>query len=1139
MPETLKNRYVLTDLVRKGAQATVTKAFDTKTTQMVAIKRVPFGPDDARAREAFQREAAILQSITHPNIVELLDVDRDDAGNWFLVLKWIEDNLEDVINREGSMPWAMFWDRFGEPLLEAICLAQQKRVAHRDIKPKNVLVDSDGVAKLADYGIGKLVDNGGAWSVVHGLTFRFDHTPGYTPPKPEDERYVYSRDCFSFAALTVSCVAGRIIENDADIATALQEANFPPLILPIMEKCLSDEPSQRPPLASLLMEDLVRAMRAAEKDGAVRPTLHLSLGPNVVSHLEKRLGVDGQPAIERFISDELSEVCSVQTIPESPSERHRHIVMVGGEWSFEATIAGRSSELLYVTRANEIGGGLAANLRDDGVTRPIDASFGRAKDPERSGRQLAMLIVEADATQRERAQERQAKATQRILKAWRGYLKDKADLETQRASALKYVDRQIIGERVILTTEIAAGEDVVGQERLVQTASTRIGGRVALVSFNQLVMDITFGNPMDMPRRGELTINTIAAQKALSHQTRALDALIYDRAVCDRLKEIILEPGAARAGAPSENVVPTDDELDDEKRRVLAQALGIEDLLVVEGPPGTGKTKLIAEIVVQWLRKYPTNRILLSSQTHIALDNVLERVAAIDASVDLIRIGRADEQRISEASKKLLLEKRIESWIADARRNSEQEMARWAEANGIDPTTVKIGMSVERLIQLLRRQEELKESISEMLSQREAVGDGASSSPEDVGTEETDEETTQIDSEIGELKAELKEATTQERGLRDAMRELGGDAAELADSNDRAELTDWALHFLSGDPKIEACRARLTMLEDWHLRVGRSSDFNAAVLASAQVIAGTCVGVAGVKGMEEVAYDLCIIDEASKATPTEALVPMVRSRKWILVGDPKQLPPFFEGFGDDLLDKFDDREIKATLLDRFLDEHDGLPAGNRAELRNQYRMIKPIGDLVSHCFYDRRLSSPVTTHGLKLAHAFPAPVTWLSTHGQADRGEQKIGQTYSNPGEVRVIRQLLQRLQFVAKAQKQNVTVAVIAGYTAQVQLLRDMESQGVAEWPDLLVQCNSVDAFQGRQADVCIYSVVRSNSKGILGFLREPPRLNVALSRGKSGLVIVGDQMFCRSASGRNPFRPVIEYIEQHPDNCAMETVA
>jgi superfamily I DNA and/or RNA helicase len=66
------------------------------------------------------------------------------------------------------------------------------------------------------------------------------------------------------------------------------------------------------------------------------------------------------------------------------------------------------------------------------------------------------------------------------------------------------------------------------------------------------------------------------------------------------------------------------------------------------------------------------------------------------------------------------------------------------------------------------------------------------------------------------------------------------------------------------------------------------------MLTSAQVVAGTCIGMAGVRGMENVVYDLCIVDEASKATATEILVPMSRSRKWILVGDPAQLPPFFE-----------------------------------------------------------------------------------------------------------------------------------------------------------------------------------------------------------------------------------------------------
>jgi len=353
------------------------------------------------------------------------------------------------------------------------------------------------------------------------------------------------------------------------------------------------------------------------------------------------------------------------------------------------------------------------------------------------------------------------------------------------------------------------------------------------------------------------------------------------------------------------------------------------------------------------------------------------------------------------------------------------------------------------------------------------------------------------------------------------------------------ELADWAEHFLHGSDIVLACRDRLALLEDWQLRAGRSPDFNAALLSSAQIIAGTCVGIAGVKGMEDVAYDLCIIDEASKATATEILIPMARSRRWIVVGDPKQLPPYFDELGDELLNSFAEEEVKETLLDRLLAPENGLPDGCRDKLRNQYRMVKPIGDLVSHCFYDGDLKSPVKSHGLKLELAFPKPVTWYSTHARRDAVEQSIGSTYQNPAEVSVVRGLLHKLQFLAKAQKQRVSVAVISGYTAQVQALTDMISQGIAEWPDLEVSSNSVDAFQGRQADVCIYSVVRSNPHAQLGFLREPSRLNVALSRGKSALAIVGDQAFCRTAKGRNPFRKLLDYIDAHEDTCATETVS
>lgn len=1135
--EVLVGRYTLTQNIRKGAQATVTQAFDSQLAKMVAVKRVKFGPDDERGQAGFHREVELLQRLNHRNIVEVIDVDRDDDGNWFLVLDWVPLNLEDVINRDGPIPWQEFWDRFGEPLLEAIAFAHKSKIAHRDVKPKNILVTDDGTAKLADYGIAKLLDNGGSWAPVSGITFRFDRTPGYTPSSPEED-HTYSRDCYAFAAVALSCVTGRTFDTDADLLVALQEATLPANIRPIVERCLNSDAAQRPPLASILLEQLRQASAADDQRDKSILDLHLRMNEKTKIALERRLDTDDVGTVERFVAEELGETCAIVTRPAQEGGLPR-IDLISGAWKFEAMVTGKQNELLYIMSASEIGAGHAADMREGGLIRRVRARFVRPDDEKRAGLQLSLLISEARTLEARLREERAARATQRIFRVWRGYLRDRADLEAKRKSAIKYIHRSGGMDRVVFTTEIAQSEDIVGQDRIVESAAGRISGRIIAASFNLVTMEVTFGDAGRLPTRGELSINTIAAQRALNHQTQALNAVLYDRAVDAALKPIILDPRTATPCIPITNVQPTDPDFDAEKLTILKKALGVQDILAIEGPPGTGKTKLITEIVVQWLKQNPKHRILLSSQTHIALDNVLERVTQLDAALDVIRIGRADEPRISAASKELLLERRVEKWIAEVRTAAEADMNRWATENNVDRATVAVGMKVERLLQIRRRREEMQAAIDALKAEKEEVQAEIDEESSPVDDQELDEETTQLDSEIGELQREMTKLRDSERSLIGDMDRMGGYAAELAKSGDSAELADWAVHFLQGDEIVMACRDRLVLLEDWQLRVGRSPDFNAAMLSSAQIIAGTCVGIAGVKGMEDVAYDLCIIDEASKATATETLIPMARSRKWIVVGDPQQLPPFFEELGDDLLESFDEKEVKQTLLDRFLDPEDGLPAGCRDKLRNQYRMVKPIGDLVSHCFYDDDLDSPVTSHGLKLSAAIPKSVMWYSTHALRQPSERQDGQTFFNPTEVAVVRTLLLKLQFLAKAQKKRIAVAVIAGYTAQVAALSEMVSQGIAEWSDLDVTCNSVDAFQGRQADVCIYSVVRSNPQNRLGFLKEKPRLNVALSRGKSALLIVGDQMFCRSAKGRNPFRKVLDYFDAHEDTCEMETLS
>lgn len=88
-------------------------------------------------------------------------------------------------------------------------------------------------------------------------------------------------------------------------------------------------------------------------------------------------------------------------------------------------------------------------------------------------------------------------------------------------------------------------------------------------------------------------------------------------------------------------------------------------------------------------------------------------------------------------------------------------------------------------------------------------------------------------------------------------------------------------------------------------------------------------------------------------------------------------------------------------------------------------------------------------------------------------------------------------------------------------------------------IEVHTVDSFQGREADIIIYSITRSNEQNKLGFLGDERRLNVALSRAKELLVLVGDHSFCRLAKGENLLRPVLEHIERHRDECEVVDAA
>ena len=149
-----------------------------------------------------------------------------------------------------------------------------------------------------------------------------------------------------------------------------------------------------------------------------------------------------------------------------------------------------------------------------------------------------------------------------------------------------------------------------------------------------------------------------------------------------------------------------------------------------------------------------------------------------------------------------------------------------------------------------------------------------------------------------------------------------------------------------------------------------------------------------------------------------------------------------------------------------------------------------------------------------------------------------VGQSYANPTETQIALEVLKKMQARRSASSSKLTVGVISGYSAQVEYLTTRIDPENGRWKSLDIEIATVDSFQGRECDVVIYSTVRSNSNRSIGFLKDYRRINVALSRAKDRLVVVGDNVMMERAtmgSEMNPFASVIEYMRSHEDECKI----
>ncbi|MCZ4103042.1 serine/threonine-protein kinase [Streptomyces sp. H39-C1] len=1136
--EMINGRFMLLgDAPRSGGQSEVRKAIDATSASgdFAAIKLLKQIQEDELIETFLERETETLKALRHPNIVRLLDSGWSQTrGQHFLALEWVDRSLKDDRDGGKEFDWPSYFEEIARPLASALAHAHSREIEHRDIKPGNVLITADGFLKLADFGIAKIRSK-----ITDPTQTVAAFRSGLYAPPDLDDSVPYIRDVFAFGVLAVQVLSGERAVEYSDLAPVLDGLHgIPHEFRTILQACIALDREDRPENCAVLEQRLLEAQQVCgDRQARDGHAIWIKLTRGAAASLT---GVPKEGPVEfaqaeAIVLSDLSDVVHVDYgfNAESKETDKDTLVLVGRSWCLKLISDSEYSDRTLIVFASAKDEVWLARWRERAclLGRKLRWSFtDPGEDVAYKGLNLMLDLLDQHRADKDAAEAaRDSHSLGDLLDGWRRLLDAREDLARGQRKPLAYESFTRKGRTVEFQLYQSCDTEMLGDDwEVAESAQGRPTERGEVVKQSETAVDIRFRRPgVKLPPRGVLVPYLGPSRTALQRQYDALANVSADQTANPLLRSIIEDPESLTVGAATEIPSWLRQDLDPSKRDVVRHALGSQDLLLVEGPPGTGKTTVIAEIVRQTLRRDSKARILIVSQTHIAIDNALQRLEQAGIS-GLVRLGRADDPRVAANAQHLLLDKQLKRWSREVRTRAATYLDKLASQSGQNARHLQAALSLGELTSVLANMEHVRKHI------------------EDLSGQPAPERTTAARSfaeEIVTARGRLDDLADQRAEIfTRVLQQLQGDLT-LRDNltvDEAQAAVDALIGASHSGPRLMEL---LSLQGDWLQRIETDQQLEGAFLKTCQVVAGTAIGFLGRPAARDLEFDLCIFDEASKATATEALVPMARARRWILVGDTRQLPPMHEDLLRDEKIMNDHQltpELVETTLFQYLVERTQPPV--RHLLREQYRMVPAIGNLISTVFYDEQLLSP-SKEQLPGYGDLNKPVLWLDTSrlGTERRESERTAgnRSIANRAEVK---QAIMRLEILDKAISRGLIrpsngtkldVLLIAPYGRQVEeLKRRLATVSLSHMvPDVL----SVDAVQGRECDLAVFTVTRSNDRSDFGFLGQPywRRINVALSRARFGLIVVGDAEFCRGKPGA--LSDVLQYMREHPEECEI----
>ncbi len=544
---------------------------------------------------------------------------------------------------------------------------------------------------------------------------------------------------------------------------------------------------------------------------------------------------------------------------------------------------------------------------------------------------------------------------------------------------------------------------------------------------------------------------------------------------------------------------------------LIEKIISAKRIFVLQGPPGTGKTTTIKKLVERILEINEKTHILLTSENHDALNHMFEAVKEIKSADgnECYIIEKYEEGKTSVDSK--ILERK-----AVIIQNAEKQIEEIDKALS-STDEFRFVYDIEMIDKQTEEARKYLDAVNRILLRL------SGNNPDDVENQRRNF------------------YIVQRKGTLDYIKERQRERRKMLDQlvSCRETLSDRTIEALRNGEKIQdseyyrwkeadaALKRKREIIKDWIDSLKRNEyAFCMELCYNHRIVGATCNKIGDFSDYP--VFDWVIIDEAAKVSPADLLIPVSQGKKVLLVGDQNQLPPLLE-VGNYLKKQKDMENLPYAdvqgyrklsegdfkyLLFQYL--YEKLPNSNKAFLDTQYRMYYVIGDFISRVFYENNLITDSDTRGKGqrkiVLNGFygGTPLIWLSTSKLENRREkaQASGSSIENVCEVKVVHDSLTEISRDPSFHPEQTSVIIISGYSAQKNKLQGMVKKD-PNLRNLKIDIGTVDSFQGQQADIVILSMVRSNAQGKLGFLKSKERINVAFSRARDLLVIVGDSEF------------------------------